>query len=70
MGSSKSLLASMAKSDSAIESSIVAPAIGLLWFTVFSQQQSWMGGVSDGIFTLVVGNRWAYASLVEQKERT
>jgi len=29
-----------------------------------------MGGVSDGSFTLVVGNRWAYASLVGKKEKT
>jgi hypothetical protein len=58
LGSSKSLLASMAKSDSAIESSIVAPAIGLVCITVFSQQ-SWMGKLSDGSFTLVACGRWA-----------
>ena len=64
MGSSKSLLASMAKSDSAIESSIVAPAIGLVCVTVFSQQ-SWMSEVGDSSFTLDVCSRWAYGSLVE-----
>ena len=53
LGSSKSLLASMAKSDSAIESSMVAPAIGLVQITVFSQK-SWMGEVSDKSFTVVV----------------
>lgn len=53
LGSSKSLLASMAKSDSAIESSMIAPAIGLIRIPVFSQK-SWIGEVGDEVCSLIV----------------